>query len=74
LAKRAARRSVTPNAEKAKNMKLKRAMAVIGFIAVYVGPGLFFILAVALGMNASVAVCITLGAVIVMRFVFNMDY
>jgi Flp pilus assembly protein TadB len=43
-------------------------------IVIYLGPMLFFILAVALGMNASVAVFITLGAVIVMRFVFKMDY
>jgi hypothetical protein len=55
-------------------MKPKRAIAVIGNIAIYVGPILFFILAVALGMNASVAVFIMLGAVIVMRFVFKVDY
>jgi Flp pilus assembly protein TadB len=55
-------------------MKPKRAKTMIGNIAIYVGPGLFFILAVALGMNIGVAVCITLGAVIVMRFVFKMDY
>jgi hypothetical protein len=42
--------------------------------AIYFGPMLFFILAVALGMNAGVAVFITLGAVIVMRFVFKVDY
>ena len=43
-------------------------------IVIYVGPMLFFIFAVALGMNATVAVFITLGAVIVIRFVFKMDY
>jgi hypothetical protein len=37
-------------------MNLKRGMAVIGTIAMYVGPALFFILAVALGMNVGVAV------------------
>ena len=43
-------------------------------IAIYLGPLLFFILALALGMNISLAVFITLGAVIVIRFVFKMDY
>ena len=43
-------------------------------IAVYIGPMLFFIFAVALGLNIGVAVFITLGTVIVMRFVFKMNY
>ncbi len=55
-------------------MKPKGALAVLGIIAIYVGPGIFFVLAVALGVNIGVVACITLGAVIVMRFVFKMDY
>ena len=43
-------------------------------IAIYLGPLLFFILAVSVGVNIGVAVFLTLGAVIVMRFVFKMDY
>jgi hypothetical protein len=33
----------------------------------------FFVLALALGMNVGVAVFITSGAVIIIRFVFNLD-
>jgi len=33
----------------------------------------FFLLALALGMNVGVAVFITSGAVIIIRFVFNLD-
>jgi len=33
----------------------------------------FFVLALALGMNVGVAVFITWGAVIIIRFVFNLD-
>ena len=54
-------------------MKLKREMGAIGVIVAYVGPGLFFILAVAFGMNVGVAVFITLDIVIVIRFVLNID-
>src|SRR5205814_2287216 len=45
-----------------------------GLVAVYCGPGLFFILAVALGVNIGVALFITLGMVIVIRFVLNIDF
>ena len=44
-------------------MKLKRVIGVVGLVAVYCGPGLFFILAVALGVNIGVALFITLGIV-----------
>ena len=55
-------------------MKLKRVIGVVGLVAVYCGPGLFFILAVALGVNIGVALFITLGTVIVIRFVLNIDF
>jgi hypothetical protein len=54
-------------------VKLKRALAVIGVVALYLSPG-FILLAVALGMKWDVAVFIYLGAVIVIRIVFNIDY
>jgi hypothetical protein len=54
-------------------MKLKRALAVIGVVALYLSPG-FILLVVALGMKWDVAVFIYLGAVIVIRIVFNIDY
>jgi len=54
-------------------MKLKRVLAVIGVVALYLSPG-FILLAVALGMKWDVAVFIYLGAVIVIRIVFNIDY
>jgi hypothetical protein len=44
-------------------MKLKRVIGMVGLVAVYCGPGLFFILAVALGVNIGVALFITLGMV-----------
>jgi hypothetical protein len=34
---------------------------------------MFFVLALALGMNVGVAVLITSGGVIIIRFVFNLD-
>jgi len=49
-------------------------IGVVGLVAVYCGPGLFFILAVALGVNIGVALFITLGMVIVIRFVLNIDF
>jgi Flp pilus assembly protein TadB len=55
-------------------MKLKRVIGVVGLVAVYCGPGLFFIFAVALGVNICVALFITLGMVIVIRFVLNIDF
>src|SRR5947207_9740256 len=55
-------------------MKLKRVIGVVGLVAVYCGPRLFFILAVALGVNIGVALFITLGMVIVIRFVLNIDF
>ncbi len=55
-------------------MKLKRVIGVVGVLAAYCGPGLLFIVAVALGLNIGVAVFITLGAVILIRFVLNIDF